>query len=154
MIDENSKINILLSALQERYNAQHIIRKRVQETGIWILGILTVASGWVITNSYFINIKNGIIFIIFSILCYVVVKYHYLSDLNKGFKGQQRITSKIEKQLGFYDKDFFGTDSGSLYPEIWLNSGTEKGEGKFFMTTYYLLYLGFGVLIFSILFSI
>lgn len=154
MIDKNKKVDILISALQERYNAQHIIRKRVQEVGFWVLGILTAASGWVITNTCSINLKNGLIFILFSILCYIVLKYRYLEDLNKGFKAQQRITSKIEELLGFHESNFFKEDTPPLYPESWKNAGTEKGEGKFFKTTYYLLYLGFGILIFSILFSI
>jgi hypothetical protein len=154
MIDKNKKIDILLSALQERYNAQHVIRKRVQEVGFWVLGILAAASGWVITNTCSISSKNGSLFILFSVLCYIVLKYHYLEDLKKGFSTQQRMTSKIEELLGFHESNFFTEDSLPLYPKSWKNAGTEEGEGKFFKTTYYLLYLGFGILIFSILFSI
>lgn len=154
MIDKNKKIDILISALEERYNAQHLIRKRVQDVGLWVLGILAVASGWVITNTCSINLKNGFLFILFSVLCYMILKYHYLEDLNRGFKKQQRVTVKIEELLGFYEPNFFKEDSSALYPDSWKNAGTKKGDGGFFETTYYLLYLGFGILIFSILFSI
>jgi len=154
MIDQNKKIDIIISGLQERYNAQHIIRKRVQDIGLWVLGVLTATSGWILTNSCFVNLGNGVGFIIFSISCYIVLRYCYLADLNKGFKDQQKVASKLEKLLGFYDADFFKKDLEFIYPESWLHAGTTKGEGRFFKTTYYLLYLGFGALIFSILFSI
>ncbi len=154
MIDKNKKIDILISALQERYNAQHIIRKRVEDIGLWTLGILSVAAGWVLTHEGFFSCENSFVFIGFIVLCYIVLKYLYLNDLNKGFRSQQKTAVKIERLLGFYDPNFFKEETDSLYPEEWLSAGTDEGEGKFFQTTYYLLYLGFGILIFSIIFSI
>lgn len=152
-IDDNNKIEILISALNERYQSMHNIRDRVQNTGIWILGILSSISGWLIQSSVYLTCFNKIIYLIALFATYHVIRFHYLEDLNKGFKGQQKVAAKIEKNLNLFDHKFFSDEDESLYPESWEKAGMENGDGKFFETTYLLINLGFIFLSISILFN-
>ena len=147
---QDKKIEILLSALQERYNAQHTIRNRVQNTGVWVVGILGAVGGWVLKEQPCFGLAQTLLAIAFFSTAFYIIRFVYLDDLNKGFRGQQRSASKIEKALGLYKKDEFIQDE-TLYPESWEKAGTDKGEGKFFKTTFYLIYLGFGFVILSLL---
>jgi len=150
-INDDKKIDILISALNERYQSMHNIRDRVQNTGIWILGILGSIGGWLIQSDIHILFVNKIIYLLTLFVIYHAIIFHYLEDLNKGFKGQQKMAVKIEKILCFFNKNFFSKEDGSLYPESWENAGTEKGEGKFFETTYLLINIGFILISIAIL---
>lgn len=152
-IDDNNKIEILISALNERYQSIHNIRDRVQNTGIWILGILSSISGWLIQSNVYLTCFNKIIYLLALFATYHVIKFHYLEDLNKGFKGQQKVAAKIEKTLNLFTDKFFSEDEESLYPESWQKAGTENGDGRFFETTYLLINLGFIFLSIAILFN-
>jgi hypothetical protein len=146
---QDKKIDILLSALQERYNAQHIIRSRVQNTGVWVVGILGAIGGWILKERPCFTLTEVILIIGFFSIALYIIRCVYLEDLNKGFKGQQRSASRVEKALGFYKKDEFIKDD-TLYPESWEKAGTEDGEGRFFKTTFYLIYLGFAFVILAL----
>ncbi|MCC6520855.1 hypothetical protein IT403_02655 [Candidatus Nomurabacteria bacterium] len=142
-IIEDKKIDILISALEERYQAMHNIRDRVQNTGIWILGILGSIGGWIIQSDISFSCIEKKFYILTLFITFIVIRFEYLKDLNKGFKGQQRTTAKIEKSLGFFTPKFFSDEGDSMYPKSWEHAGTEKGDGAFFRTTYLLIYIGF-----------
>jgi len=151
-IDDNNKIEILISNLEERYKSIHTIRDRVQNIGLWILGILGSAGGWIIQSDVNLHFWDKIIYLLALFITYHIVRYHYLEDLNKGFKNQQKTAVRIEKSLQLFTPNFFSTEE-SILPESWEKSGTEKGDGKFFETTYMLINLGFVFLSIAILFS-
>jgi len=144
------KTDILLNALSERYKSIHLIRERIQTVSIWILGLLIAGAAWVYqSNIYFTQIELLGILITIIFIWFCVYKF-YLSDLVKGFNGQRKIAAKIEKNLGFYSKRYFSEEEESLYSEEWKNSGKEKSEGRFVRNTYFLLAIGFILLIISI----
>jgi heme/copper-type cytochrome/quinol oxidase subunit 4 len=150
-MNEDKKVDVLISALEERYKSTHKIRERVQTTGIWILGILTSVSGWLVQSDVILGCAEKQLYIFGLAIAFILIRFVYLKDLNKGFKGQQRTTAKLEKALGFYDTKFFNDDEDSLYSKSWEKAGTEEGEGKFFQSTYYLVYAGFIFLLVALL---
>jgi len=149
-LNNEQKTTILLSALEERYNSIHIIRDRVQNTCIWTLGLLLTAAGWLVQSTTVLTCKQKIIFSIFIVFVFTVVRCFYLKDLNKGFKSQQKIAARIEETLCLYETDVFGNSGSSVYPKEWKNSGDKDGQGNFFSTSYYLLYAGVFILLLAI----
>src|SRR3989338_4548637 len=152
-IDDNQKVNVLLSALDERYKSIHIIRERVQSVGIWALGILLGAGGWLIQSDTTLTYPQKVLGIVGFTTAFIALRFFYLEDLQKGFKGQQRAAACIEKVLGLFTPNFFNDSSDPIYPESWQKSGTEEGDGKFFNSTYILLYVGVTFLLIAILMS-
>jgi hypothetical protein len=152
-IDKEQKISILLATLAERYNAQHIIRERVQNIGIWALGLLLGAGGWLIQSGVELSSSKKLIFIIGILVAFIALRFKYISDLQIGFKSQQVRAIRIEKTLGLFTPGIFDSESDSIYPTEWEHAGTGKGGGKFFDTTYLLLYIGIIFLIVTILLS-
>ena len=146
-MDENKKTDVLIAALEERYSSIHKIRDRVQSTGVWALGLLLGASGWLIQSEVYLTSTQKSLGILGVLAAFVALRFFYLEDLQKGFKAQQQTAAKLEKALGFFTPGFFDGSDKTLYPESWEHSGTDKGSGKFFDTTYMLLYIGFVFLI-------
>ncbi|MES2622937.1 MAG: hypothetical protein V4576_00855 [Patescibacteria group bacterium] len=150
-VNNEKKVDILISALEERYDSIHRIRDRVQTTSVWILGILTSISGWLIQSKVSLTCSEKCIYIIGLAIVFCLIRFVYFKDLNKGFKGQQKMAAKLESALGFYEPKYFMDDVNSIYPKTWVNAGTENGEGKFFQSTYYLIYAGFVFLFIALL---
>lgn len=147
-IDEEEKINILIQTLRERYKSIHIIRDRVQNVCIFILGFLLTIAGWLIQTN--LIIEERLFYTFLLVLGFCIVRFYYFSDLEKGFKKQQRITARIEKALHLFDKNFFNASGAAIYPESWKESGKEQEDSSFFKTNYSLLYLGFFSLLLSL----
>ena len=152
-IDSDKKADILISALDERYQSIHKIRERVQSTGVWFLGIMLAVSGWLLQSGVVLSCSQKVFYILAVLIAFIAVRFTYLGDLCIGFKGQQRIAAKLEKALGFFTPGFFNDSEESMYPEKWEKAGTADGDGKFFRTTYTLIYIGTAFLILAILFS-
>lgn len=152
-LNKEKKVEVLLVALEERYRSLHIIRGRVQNVGIWALGILLAASGWLIQSEIIFSPLQKLIFIIGGSIAFIIIRFRYLDDLQIGFKAQQLTTARLEKSLGFFTPGTFDEEKAPIYPEKWEKAGTEEGNGKFFKTTYALLYVGFVFLLVAILLS-
>src|SRR3989344_7359288 len=139
---EGQKVEILISALEERYEALRAIRERVQSVGIWALGILFAAGAWLMQSNMSLSAFQKELLVIAVAVMYAALRYNYLKNLSMGFKNQQRVAARLEKTLGLFTQGVFDADEGSVYPEQWTSAGTEKGDGKFFQTTYMLLFIG------------
>ena len=153
MNKQNNEIEILLFALKERYESQHTIRERVQGVGFWSLGLLLSSGVWFLKSDYIFDDLQKAIIVIGVSLGFYVLKYKYLSDLLKGFKTQQEVAVKIEDRLGYFSTIKEKDSDKPIYPLDWKKSGTKKSGGKFFNSTFYLLYIGFGFLLISIIFN-
>jgi hypothetical protein len=149
IIDNDKKIDILLSALEERYSAIHKIRNRLQNLGIWALGIFFAASGWLFQSDVYLQQHEQVVLLVFIIVLIFILFKTYIKDLEKGFKGQQRVAAKIENELGFYTDGLIS--EYSLYPAGWKKAGTDNGEGRYFDTNRILLLTGAFVLALVIL---
>jgi len=146
------KVQILLAALGERYTSLHNIRTRVESTGTWIIGLSLGAGGWLLQSSASITGLQKAVLIVGVIGAFIVFRFFYLADLRRGFCAQQRVAAKIETALGLFLPGHFGVED-SIYPAKWKNAGTTKSDGKFFNSTYLLVYVATTFLIFSILVS-
>ncbi|RZJ90042.1 MAG: hypothetical protein EOO20_09295 [Chryseobacterium sp.] len=147
-MSEDKKIEILMQALTERYNALHIIRDRVQNVCLWTLGLLVTAAGWLIQSTHILAIEEKIFFTIIILGTLFILRRYYLQDLERGFKSQQKIQARIENVLGLCKAGVFSEDP--IYPQEWLNAGKTTGKGKFFEHNYLLIYTGTIILILSI----
>jgi hypothetical protein len=131
-ISDESKIDILIAALEERYKSVHIIRERTQSIALWIVGaLLTISVALIGHPVSFTEYQKwtftGVLLVIGVFVCYFLFR-----DQEKGFKNQQRTKVNLEKVLGLYKENFFGEDSGHLYLSEWASAGTKKGKGNFF----------------------
>ena len=146
-LDSKSKLQILLSALEERYKSLHIIRERIQNVCLWTLGILLATGGWLVQNGTSLTYQQKIFFSILIGIAFIVIRFFYLSDLEKGFKSQQRVAASIEEKLGLFGERFLGASEKSIYPQSWKDAGADTGGGKFVNRNYLLLYIGVTLLL-------
>lgn len=140
--DSDKNADILISALEERYNSTHKIRERVQNICVWSLGLLVAASGWLVQSKAHFSLSHTLLIAGGVFVAYWALRYRYFKDLETGFKNQMQTTARIEKTLGFYTPGFFTEEKEALYPEKWLNSGTETGNGNYFRRSYELILVG------------
>lgn len=150
-LDKDHKVTILIAALEERYEALRIIRGRVESVGLWSLGLLLSAGGWIISSGIVLTCFEKTLYLIGAVLAFAVLRFNYLEDLAKGFKKQQQAAVSIEKVFKLYELGFYADAGESIYPKEWEQAGTDKGDGRFFNTTYNLLYVGFAFLLIAIL---
>lgn len=152
-LTKEQKLTILLAALEERYRSLHIIRDRVQNVCIWTLGVLLAASGWLVQSDVILSCRHKIAYVIGLLAAFAVLRFLYLADLNKGFKSQQQVAVRIELSLRLFQPGALNTPDQSIYPKAWEHALEKGGEGRFFLSTYMLLYTGLAILIFTILFK-
>jgi len=129
----------------------HAIRNRIQNICTGSLGLVLAAVGLLIKIEGVLTSLQKLICIISTIVAFAVLRFVFLEDLNKGFRGQQRVAARIEKALGLYTPGFFDDETATVYPEKWMKAGAENGDGKFFASTYLLLYTGVAFLLVAIL---
>ena len=141
-LDDSEKITVVLAALQERYQVLRTIRDRVQSIGLWALGLLGGAGGWLIQADAPLNPTERFLVLTGLLASMSVLRWAYLDDLERGFSSQQRVAAKLETVLGLYELGTYGSSQDSLYPHSWVNAGTGEGDGHFFASTYRLLGVG------------
>lgn len=147
----DGKIEILLSALNERYQAQRAIRERVQNVGLAVIGLLLASGGWIIQAGKHFNCTEKAVAVTGLVAAIAVLHLGFLANLQKGFRKQQQVAVRIEKSLGLYSIDAFDGVEETIYPEEWSKAGTPDGSGTFFGSTYLLLYTGAIFLLVTIL---
>lgn len=152
-LDAGHKVTILITALQERYQALRTIRERVQSIGVWALGLMAAAGGWLIQAETPLSVSERWVSLAGLIAAVIVLRFVYLADLQKGFNAQQRTTVRLETALGFFDNAVFEVGGGSIYPAAWAEAGKSKGSGRFFASTYGLIYTGAVFLALTLVFA-
>ncbi len=150
-IDDTEKVPILLAALSERYESLRVIRSRVQDIGLWVLGIFLGAGGWLVASPIALTLTQKAFYSIAIVVSLAVLRFVYLRDLCEGFKTQQRTAARVEKELRLFEPEFYAGSKSSIYPSNWEHAGTDKGSGKFFTTTYILIYIGAAILIAAVI---
>ena len=148
-INESDKVNILLVSLQERYNATHNIRARVEQVCTWALGILVVAAGFIINKDIQLSVSQKSFLIVSLLAILIVLRFFYFRDLEKGFKDQLKVAAKIEKSLLLYEPGIYGEDA--LFSKSWKNAGQKKSDGRFFRSNYLMLYIGLAIIVGTII---
>ncbi len=147
------KVDILISAIEERYNVLHKIRERVQSVGLWAIGLSLSSGGWLIQSGLSLTPSQKFFYISGILLATYFLRQNYLEDLRKGFKAQQLVTAKLEKALGLFEIGMFDNEKESIFPKSWEQAGQKNGGGNFFKTTFLLLYLAVSFMALSIYFA-
>src|SRR4051812_1227616 len=78
---QEEKVQVLLHALSERYNAIHVIRDRVQNVCLWTLGLFITAGGWLLQSDKSLRATDKILFSIAIVVSVAVLRIFYLRDL-------------------------------------------------------------------------
>lgn len=133
--------------LGERYKALQIIRERAQNTSVWLLSIFTTGSGYLIQSKIAMNEWQKLFLSFIVVVFYLLIRFYFLGDLEKGFKLQQKVAVVLEKRLGLYDK----TDS--ILPTEWKKAGTKQTKGNFFNSVYLMVSLGTLIMLLGIIFQ-
>lgn len=144
-----NEITILISQLEERYKAIHIIRERAQNVCLWILGLFTTVSGWLIQSKINLDGAKKLILALVIISFYLIIRFYYFKDLQKGFVSQQKVAAKIEGSLGLFNAKRYCKDS--ILPFSWKKAGQKGCEGNFFNSFYVILGLSVVILLLGLL---
>lgn len=153
MIEDKDKVSILLAALAERYNSIHLIRGRVENTGVWIIGLALAAGSWLLQSNAALSDMQRTVLVLGTLAALGVIRFSYLADLHTGFVGQQRAAVRIEETLGLYERGLFDSRKEPIYPDSWRAAGTARSQGNYFRSTYFLIYVAAVFLVVSILMS-
>lgn len=149
MESNDLKIQILISALEERYRAQHIIRERTYKFCTWTLGVFLIVGGWFATGNATLDGQISVVLAVSLVIIVMIVRRTFLRDLEIGFNGQMRAAANLEEMLHLYDPAYFGSDKTEIYPPAWRNAGTSQHGGNFFRVNFLLLYVGTAALLIS-----
>jgi len=154
-INENQKINILLSLLNERYNASHQMRDRSLKFAIWVIGFVIIAIPWLLLNRELLTscVKWSFTFIILIIGFF---SYWFLIAINIGFNRNWDLLTKIEKALGCYEKSVY-IESEQLFPKEYKHKYSKKKKINWtyhFITIYAWIGIAIALIIFFIWFNL
>lgn len=152
-LTNSEKITLLTFTLKERYESIHKIRERVQSMGIYILGILGGVGSWLIQSDTSLSFFQKEVYVIALLLAFIVLRFYYFEDLERGFKGQLITAARIEKMLGYFTPNFINGLEETVHDPKWAKAGTNGGSGAFFKTTYKLLYIGFSFILVTVIFN-
>lgn len=136
---------ILIFQLGERYSAMQVIRTRAQNISIWLLGIFTTGSGYLAQAKINLNDWQKLFLSAIVVVFYILIRFYFLNDLERGFKSQQKVAVGIEKKLGLYES------SSPILPSEWKNSGGKRSSGNYFNSIYIMIGLGVIIILSGIL---
>ena len=114
-IQEEKKIDVLLSQLQERYDALHKMRDRSMQFVLWILG-LGLGMAWLLINEASFILAQKILI---SILLIAIgaTTFYFVWSIGQGFNVTRQVIIKLEKSLKLYDKNYYDISDPILPPE-------------------------------------
>lgn len=149
-LNDDKKVDILLSALNERYQSIRAIRDRVQSVSLWVMGLLLGAAAWLAQSGKVLGGTERIPLLILVAAGVILLRRLYFADLEKGFNGQLRTAARLEEALGLFAPDTYGPSGQSIYPAAWVNAGQDGSQGEFFKSSYRLVYLSAAILVAAI----
>lgn len=141
-IPEEKKLEILLSQLQERYEALHKMRDRSMQFVLWIIG-LGLGMAWLLINET-VSTTEQKYAITFLLLVLCIVVWCFVYAIERGFKANRRIMIRIEKALKLYEKDYYDMPKSILPAEF---SRQRIGWTGHFSSLYMLIFVVFIALI-------
>ena len=122
-INDDKKVDILLSLLNERYNASHRMRERSLNFAIWILGF-GIAVAWMLLRDTNLSISQKVVLTIFIVIIGYLTR-KFLLCIEVGFNANKEVMVTIEEALECYEQNKYMEDK-SLYPEKYRNSVRTK----------------------------
>lgn len=113
-IKDTEKSNIIQDLLNQRYQAEHLMRQRSSDFTKWLLGF-GIGLLWIVLSSTPLSLIQKILLSAFIFLL-VLSGYYFLYEMYKGFIVNRRIIIKLETALGLYGNNIY-LENDSLYPE-------------------------------------
>jgi len=124
-INDDKKVDILLSLLNERYNASHRMRERSLNFAIWILGF-GIAVAWMLLRDTNLSISQKVVLTIFIVIIGYLTR-KFLLCIEVGFNANKEVMVTIEEALECYEQNKY-MEGKSLYPEKYRNSECTKAS--------------------------
>jgi uncharacterized membrane protein YsdA (DUF1294 family) len=146
-LEDDKKIDILLTLLKERYEASHKMRERSYKFSVWILGV-GVALIWLILSRPEICIRQRTV-LTFVIIIIGALAFQFLRSIDKGFANNKEVMIRIEQILGCYDQDIY-IGGECLYPRQY---GTNRKNGFSHFLSLYTLLVAVGLAVIVLLWS-
>ena len=150
-MEEAVRVQILLAMTQERNQALHLMRERVQRTCIWLMGIFLGVASWIIKDKVALTTVQRSFLIGVIVVAASAVIALFLEDIRKGFRAQQRVLARTEQALRLYEPGVYDSQERGLFPSAWGQAGTTNGCGRFFRSSYVMLLIGAAVLIVALM---
>ena len=122
-INDDKKVDILLSLLNERYNASHRMRERSLNFAIWILGF-GIAVAWMLLGDINLSISQKVVLTIFIVIIGYLTR-KFLLYIEVGFNTNKEVMVTLEETLECYEQNKY-VEGKSLYPEKYRDSECTK----------------------------
>ena len=135
-LKDNQKLHVLITELQERYNASHKIRERSIQFILWISG-MAIGLGWLLISQKAIALPQRIALTLLILVLFAGTLY-FLMGLRRGFGKNREAMINCESSLGMHDPGIYLTD-GPLLPTEY--SRTHRRWSEHFHTLYVWLIL-------------
>lgn len=114
-LDENQKFQVLITELQERYNAAHKIRERSIQFTLWLSG-MAVGLGWLLICQKTLGLSQRLALTLLVLALFTGALY-FMLGLLRGFRKNRQAMINCERALGMHDSGAFLTDRPLLPKE-------------------------------------
>lgn len=142
-LNNDQKLQVLITELQERYNASHKIRERSMQFTLWISG-MAIGLGWLLIGQKTLVLTQKIALSLL-IAALFAVTFYFIMGLRKGFQKNRGTMIKCEHALRMHDSDVYLTDTPLLPDEY--NSTNRKWNDHFCTLCVWLLVVTISLLI-------
>lgn len=122
-INDDKRVDILLSLLNERYDASHRMRERSLNFAIWILGF-GIAVAWMLLRDINLSISQKVVLTIFIVIIGYLTR-KFLLCIEAGFNANKEVMVTLEEALECYEQNKY-IEGKSLYPEKYKKSDRTK----------------------------
>jgi hypothetical protein len=119
-ISDEKKVDVILSLLQERYNASHAMRERSERLTIWIVGLaFTVIWFLLLKGPTFTSTQKVLLSAVVAVIGGLV--FWHQVGISKGFHRNRTAMIVMEEALGAYEEGLYVSQKALLpadYPVI------------------------------------
>lgn len=141
-INQEKKVDILLTLLSERYEAFHRMHERSLNFALWILGF-GIAMAWMLLGQITLVFFQRIILTVFVVIIGCLTK-KFLTSIEIGFDRNRKVMIKIEEALKCYDANVY-CEATTLFPDEYKD--LDKSKTSHFASLYVWIWAIVGVLI-------
>lgn len=115
-LNDDQKVQVLLSQLQERYSAAHNMRERSTQFALWISG-MAIGLAWLLISQPGMTLMQRIALTLL-IGALSAGSFIFLKGLQQGFNNNRKVLIACEKSLKMYESEAYIGEC-SLLPEVY-----------------------------------
>ena len=124
-LNEDQKLQVLLTELQERYNASHKIRDRSTNFTLWISG-MAIGLSWLLICQKELLLNQRIALTLLVIALFGGTLF-FIIGLRRGFAKNREATIRCERALHMFDSDVYLKET-SLLPSEYATTKTRWSD--------------------------